>query len=80
MRVDAEHPGGAAGGTEESLEHLQGGGLAGPLGPSRATIWPEGMSKLTPSTAVKSAKRSEDGAHEWPLLAAERNNMTGLAF
>jgi hypothetical protein len=29
--VDAEDPGGAAGGGEEAFEHLQGRGLAGPV-------------------------------------------------
>ena len=40
--IDAEHPDGAGGRGDEALEHLQGGGLAGPVGPEHGDQLPVG--------------------------------------
>lgn len=55
--VVAEHPGGAGRRQEQGVEHLDGGRLAGAVGPQEAEQLPGATSKVTPRTASVSVRR-----------------------
>lgn len=55
--VVAEHPGRAGGRQEQGVEHLDGGGLPGAVGPQEAEQLPRGHVERDPRTASVSVRR-----------------------